>query len=56
MNELIKVKNLINTSKYAKRELLANMLEEQNFKIHLRAESNAQQKDKEKIIESKIVK
>ena len=42
MHELLKVKTLINTSKYAKRELLANMLQEQNFKIHLRAESNAQ--------------
>ena len=36
MRELKEIKDLICTVKYAKHELLENMLQEQNFKVHLR--------------------
>ena len=36
MNELQEIKELIITLKYAKNELLENMMQETNFKVHLR--------------------
>ena len=54
LNELAEIRELINTAKYQKRELLENLLQEQSFKVMLRSAQEDKGKTIDRLVQTEM--